>query len=350
MNSMNRIKKGLPEKTNLDLGMINLYAMNDLSSLILESEKFYLDQIKEIIEDITASNSTIKLLLISGPSSAGKTTTSSILRLELLMKQIPSLVISLDNFYIDRKITPKFPDGSYDFENIKTLDLKFLNKFITKLLKTHRAKMPIFNFMTGCREKTLTDVVIDKKTILIIEGLHALNPELIKNHESEIYKIYLDLNSNFSQNGNILPSTDVRLIRRITRDFYTRGYNVLETMNMWTNVCDGEDKWVKPFNETAHYVINTVHKYEPLLYAKYTKPILKEFILDKNVEALLENENDNDKKALLLEKVNKAKQLYSALKHAEPISKDLIPSTSLLWEFVGSAKDKIEPVGKIFSK
>jgi uridine kinase len=349
---MNRIiKKGLNEKINLDLGMINLYAMNDLSSLILESEKFYLDQIKEIVEDITTPNSTIKLLLISGPSSAGKTTTSSILRLELLMKQIPSLVISLDNFYIDRKITPKFPDGSYDFENIRTLDLKFLNRFITKLLKTRRAKMPIFNFITGCREKTLTDVIIDEKTILIIEGLHALNPELIKNHESEIYKIYLDLNSNFSQNENvILPSTDVRLIRRITRDFYTRGYNVLETMNMWTNVCNGEDKWVKPFSETAHYVINTVHKYEPLLYAKYTKSILKEFILDINVESLLENERDDDKKALLLQKVNKAKQLYSVLKHAEPISKDLIPSTSLLWEFVGSAKDKIEPVGKIFSK
>ncbi len=343
------MKGKFPTKLNIDLNQVNAESKTSLSKLILSSEKKYSDQIKEIVEEITNPNSKIKLLLISGPSSAGKTTTSNILRLELSMKNFSSTVISLDNFFIDRDKTLRLPDGSYDFENLKSLDIKYLNKFIDDLLKKHRAKMPVYNFFTGKREKEYVDVIIDDNSMVMIEGLHALNPNLIKDHKKEMYKIYLSLNANFSENENLLiPGKDVRLIRRIVRDIYTRGYSVLETISNWQNVCVGEDKWVKPFKNNVDYVINSVHEYELLLYAKYVKPILKELILSKNVKKLLSSTQDNNKRAVLQNNLEKAKELYYILEKANPISKDLIPSTSLLWEFVGSAEDKVEPTGKIF--
>lgn len=346
---MTRLKRSA-ERKNLDLDKINLETKKDLTALIFKGEKYYSDQIKEIIETVIAPESTIKVLLVAGPSSAGKTTTSNLLRLELSMKDFKSIVISLDNFYINREDTTKLPDGSYDFENLKTLDLPYLNRFINDLLKNHKAKMPIFNFVTGKRKKDFIDVVIDSHTMIIIEGLHALNPNLINNHKDEIYKIYLSLNANYSQNNKVLlPAKEIRLIRRITRDFYTRGYSVLETISSWSNVCVGEDNWVKPFKSSADYIIDSVHEYEILLYAKYTKPIIKDLILEKNVIFMLNREKDQIKKAVLINNLNKARELYYILDKAKSITKEEIPSTSLLWEFVGSAENKIEPMGKIFS-
>lgn len=341
--------KKTTERRNLDINEINYKSKKDLSTLILESEKYYSDQIKEIIEEITSPHSNVKLLLIAGPSSAGKTTTSNLLRLELSMKQITSVVISLDNFFIDRRITPKLPNGSYDFENIKTLDLEYLNSFIDSLLKNHKGKMPTFNFFTGRREETYTDLVIDENTVIIIEGIHALNPDLIRGHEKELYRIYLSLNDNYvKDNELLLPAKQLRLIRRITRDFYTRGYSVIETISSWPDVCEGENKWIKPFKNTANYVIDSVHEYELLLYSQYAKPIIKDVILEKNVKNLLNSDLYKENKAPLLNSLNIAKDLYLILNEAYTIKKDKIPSTSLLWEFVGNAKDTIEPSGKIF--
>jgi uridine kinase len=336
-------------RKELDIDLINKKSKANLSSLILKSEKYYSDQIKEIVEEITRPKSKIKILLIAGPSSAGKTTTSNLIRLELSMKNISSIVISLDDFYIDRINTPKLPDGSYDFENINTIDLKYLNNFVDKLLKTHKAKMPKFNFLNGKREEDFSDVVIDDHTIIMFEGLHALNPNLINGHKHELYKIYLSLNANYVKDDKLLVTAkEVRLIRRITRDFYTRGYSALETITSWPNVCAGEDKWVKPFKTTADYIIDSVHPYEILLYSKYTKPILKKLILNKNVKTLLKDVKDLDKKEALLSKLQIAKNLYNKLSLVQPITKENIPSTSLLWEFVGSAKNTVEPSGKIF--
>lgn len=342
--------KKMMARKEIDVKLINKESEENLSALILKGEKNYSDQIKEIVEDITKANSKIKLLLISGPSSAGKTTTSNLIRLELSMKHVSSIVISLDNFYINRVETPKFPDGSYDFENINTLDLKYINHFVDELLKTHKAKMPIFNFVTGKRESEFVDIVIDENTIVIFEGLHALNPKLIKDHKKEIYKIYLSLNANYILNNKILiPAKEIRLIRRTTRDFYTRGYSVLETISSWQNVCAGEDKWVKPFKSSANYVIDSVHPYEIMLYAKYTKPIVKKLILNQNVKKILNKEPDVTKKSILLNRLCTAKSIYESLNKSNTMTKDLMPSTSLLWEFVGTAKNMVEPIGEIFN-
>lgn len=337
-------------RKKIDIDFINKQSESNLSSLILKSDKYYSDQIKEIVEEIASPESEVKVLLIAGPSSAGKTTTSNLIRLELSMKNISSIVISLDDFYIDRVDTPKLPDGSYDFENINTLDLKYLNFFVDELLKNHKAKMPTFNFLTGKREKDFSDVVIDNHTVVIFEGIHALNPNLINNHKKEIYKIYLSLNADYSKDDDlIIPAKELRLIRRITRDFYTRGYSVLETITSWQNVCVGEDKWIKPFKNTADYIIDSVHPYEILLYSNYSKPILKKLILNTNVEKLLNEIKELDKKAVLLNNLCIVKNLYNKLTLAKSIKKDNISSTSLIWEFIGSAKDTVEPSGKIFN-
>ncbi|MDD4110226.1 MAG: nucleoside kinase, partial [Clostridia bacterium] len=288
----------------------------------------------------------IKVLLLSGPSSAGKTTSSNILCSSLEKKGINSIVISLDNFYIDRLKTPKLKNGDYDYENITTLDLDYFNNFIDSLLKFHSAKMPIFNFLTGKREKKFTDITIDEKSMIIIEGLHALNPNLIKKHKHEIYKVYVNMNANYTFDNSILiPAKDIRLIRRITRDFFTRGYSALETISTWQNVNDGEDKWIKPFKLTANYIIDSSHEYEILLYSKYTTPILKKLIFQK--DKLLRNKSLN--KTTIENSIEKAKYLYISLKKATSILKNKVPKNSLLQEFVGKAKNIIEPSGKIFN-
>lgn len=336
-------------RRKINIEKINKEAIKNTSELIAKSEAYYYNQVEEILTAITCPKSKIKLLLIGGPSSAGKTTTSKIIKAELKKRGFSSIIISLDDFYINRSDTPKFQDGSYDFENITTLDLPLLNAFIDDLLTHHKAQKPIFNFLTGERSAEWETIKIDDHTILTIEGLHALNPKLIKSHKREILKIYLSLNANFNHNGNIIMTAKkVRLLRRITRDFYTRGYTVLETLNNWKNVLNGEEKWVKPFKKAANYVIDSVHDYELLLYAKYSKPILKELILESNVKKLFKNKHYSDKKPLLLNTIYLVKELYEGLTCADELNKEVVPKNSLLMEFIDSAEDIVEPLGKIF--
>lgn len=341
-------KKNLRREISVE--QVNNDAKKNLTKLVYKSEAYYQNQIQEIVAAVTCPKSKIKLILVAGPSSAGKTTTSNVIMSELKKRGFSSIIISLDDFYIDRANTPRFSDGSYDFENITTLDLPVLNRFVDDLLKFHKAKMPTFNFVTGKREEKWNSIEIDDHTILIIEGLHALNPRLIKSHKKEIYKVYLNLNANYVKSGRIiLPAKKIRLIRRITRDFYTRGYSVLETLANWKNVCEGEDRWVKPFKRTADYIIDSVHDYEILLYANYSKPILKEAILEKSVEELIKNEHSIDKKGLILNRLYVAKELYQSLTYSTETAKDIVPENSLLLEFIGSAEDMVESTGKIFN-
>lgn len=340
--------KSTYQKRELNLPVINEQSKKNLDLLISNDEKYYHDQINDIVKEITSPKSKIKILLVSGPSSAGKTTSSKLISSTLEEKGYNSIVVSLDNFYINRLDTPKLEDGSYDYENLNTLDLKYLNNFINSLLKNHYAKMPIFNFITGKREEKFVDIKINKKSMIILEGLHALNPNLIEKHEHEIYKIYINMNANYIfRNSILVPAKDIRLIRRITRDYYTRGYSAFETISTWKNVCDGEDLWIKPFKLTCNYIVDSSHEYELLLYSKYTTPLLKKLISKNNVNKLLKDKFLNQK--VVMESIEKAKYLYFSLKRAIPILKNKVPKDSLLQEFIGKAKSIIEPSGEIFN-
>lgn len=332
--------KSTYKKRELNLVKINTQSKENLDLLITKDENYYNNQINDIVKEVTSPKSKIKILLVSGPSSAGKTTSSSIISSALEKKGYNSIVISLDNFYINRLDTPKLEDGSYDYENITTLDLKYLNKFINSLLKNNFAKMPIFNFFTGKREKKFIDININEKSMIILEGLHALNPNLIEKHEHEIYKIYINMNANYTfENSILVPAKDIRLIRRITRDYYTRGYSAFETISTWKNVCDGEDLWIKPFKLSSNYIVDSSHEYELLLYSKYTAPLLKGLISKNNVSKLLKDKSLNKK--IVMESIKKAKYLYFSLKKAIPIIKKKVPKDSLLQEFIGKAKSII---------
>ncbi|MEG1499483.1 MAG: hypothetical protein RR400_00205 [Clostridia bacterium] len=300
-------------KVTANLNSINELSKSNLMELVLRSEKNFTTQIKNMLKVFLNKGKNYKVILLSGPSSSGKTTSSKLITTGLQNEGINSLVISLDDFFVDRTKTPRLPDGAYDYESIYALDLEYFNEFLDDLLTKHSAKMPIFDFLTGARKKDLINVEIDEHTVIIFEGIHALNPILIDNkHSSEIFRTYICLNTNFEYDDQqFIPAKDLRLMRRCLRDFFTRGHSVSATLSMWKNVLDGEEKYIKPFKDTANFVIDSTHLYEPLLYATYLMPLLEQTENNKKADSLLR----------MLSKCNK-------------LEKNCIPSMSLLWEFI----------------
>ena len=300
------------ERETFDFVKIQDEAKKDLNGLITSCEEFYHNQIKSIADDI-AHNSEIKIVLMAGPSSSGKTTSSNLIREYLANYGFESIVVSMDDFFLNRDKTPRLPDGSFDFENYTAVDLESLNQFDDDLFVKGEAKMPIFNFKTGYREEKMVDIKLNPNTIVIIEGIHALNPAVFKAHLENMYKIYICLNTNFD-NGEygIIPAQKIRLMRRLIRDYRTRGMSIGATLNTWHNVLEGEDKYIKPYKNTADFLLNSTHGYEPMMYCKYLKP-------------LLEKEHDHEL----------AKVLLKYLNNIEPLDKKYLPEDSLLHEFLG---------------
>ncbi len=287
---------------------INNLAKNDTSLLVGMSEEMYHEQISELVLD--ATNKKAKIILVAGPSSSGKTTTSKLISKELEKYGKNGIFISLDDFFLDRAKTPKLPNGNYDFESLRALDIKYLNKFLNDLTKNKCAHMPKYNFITGKREEKYTKLTIDDNSVLIIEGLHALNPTLIKNHDSEVYKVYICVMSNFNLGDKtILNYTQVRLLRRLIRDYYTRARSIEQTLKTWNEVLDGEKVNIDPYKNQANYFVDSTHMYEPLLYAKYLMPLISE----------------NSQKTL---------EIKTKLNNFEQIDKSIIPENSLLCEFI----------------
>lgn len=289
---------------------INNLAKNDDKLLISMSEEMYHDQTTEMVNDII-SKENVKIILIAGPSSSGKTTTSKLIRENLLKHNKKSIIVSLDDFFLNRVDTPLLPNGKYDYENITALDLKCFYTFMDNLIENKSAKMPVYNFISGKREDQLVPVNIDSDTYIIIEGLHALNPILTEKHKKYVYKLYLCALSNFNYNDELLINyVDLRLIRRMIRDYYTRGRTIEETLYTWQEVLDGEVKYIDPYKNDVDFTIDSTHMYEPLLYAKYLLPLLEK--LDLPITNKLK------------EKLNKC----------EKLNKNIIPKNSLLKEFI----------------
>ncbi len=287
---------------------INNLAKNDTNLLVGMSEEMYHEQISELVLD--ATNKKAKIILVAGPSSSGKTTTSKLISKELEKYGKNGIFVSLDDFFLDREKTPKLPNGNYDFESLRALDINYLNKFLNDLTNNKCAHMPKYNFITGKREEKYIELTIDDNSVLIIEGLHALNPTLINNHKDEIYKVYICVMSDFNIKENvILNNTQVRLLRRLIRDYYTRGRSISQTLETWNEVLDGEKKNIDPYKNQADYFVDSTHMYEPLLYAKYLMPLISE-----NSQETLE--------------------IKTKLNNFEQLDKNVIPENSLLREFI----------------
>lgn len=283
------------------------------------AEAVHSRQLAEIGDTISKGIDKIRLICIAGPSSSGKTTFSNRLRIELLSRGIKPLSISLDNYYVDRSIMPKNPDGSFDFETIYSLDLKLFKQNMSDLIKGESVALPYHNFKTHKREFHKA-VHIEKNQPIIIEGIHALNELMTEGlPKDSIYKIFIAPSCQISlDNDNPLSFTDLRLLRRIVRDHKFRNTPVSETMEMWDDVRKGEFKWIYHTQENADYIFNSFLAYELCALKIHVEPILREIKKESTYFPI-------------------AERLLRLLKFFDPISEKWIPCNSLIREFIGGS-------------
>jgi len=295
---------------------------NKIRDLILLSEALHEKKISQIADKVAAKKG-VKMILIAGPSSSGKTTFAQRLGLQLRINGLKPVTISVDNYFVERKDTPLNEKGEYDFECIEAIDTELFNKHLVALLNGEEIEMPEFNFHTGSKEYNGKRLKLNDDEVLVIEGIHCLNDRLTsKIPQEQKYKIYISALTVLNlDHYNRISTTDTRLIRRIVRDNQFRGYTAAQTISTWHNVNRGEEKNIFPFQEQADSIFNTSLIYEL-------------GVLKNEAEPLLQNiTNDQPQYA-------EAQRLLELLRYFEPISKDIVPSHSLLKEFLGGGDFK----------
>ena len=300
---------------NINIEEINERVKNNAKEVIRLAEEYYQNLLEDVAQKIDQLD--IKILLISGPSSAGKTTTSFRLQEELQKHNIPSHVLNMDDFFIDIDKIPLRPDGEPDIESIHALDVNCIKKCLGEILDKNETKTPQFDFVTHSRLDEWVECKLTGKEVIIMEGIHAHNPSIIDGLNSErIYKLYLDCESKFFINGeSILSSREIRLLRRMVRDERDRGVDYLESIEMWDDVCIGEDKNILPYKSSANYVIDTVFSYELLLFKYVTEDKFKAYKSNKVISKYLE-----------------------IFENCGVLDENLVPDNSLLREFIGELK------------
>jgi uridine kinase len=312
------------------IGLDNVGDMNKanqeglMPDVIKVSEAYQEKTIANIAEQIAArSEDGVRMVLISGPSSSGKTTFRMRLEVQLMVNLLKPVGLSLDNYFVDRDKTPLDEDGEYDFESLYTLDIPKFNEDLEKLLKGEEVELPTFNFTTGQREYKGDKLKLDEHTILVIEGIHGLNPDLtigIPDHQK--FKVYVSALTTISlDNHNWIPTTDNRLLRRLIRDYRYRSYSATDTLSRWASVRKGEDKWIFPYQENADVMFNSAMMYEFAALRRYAEPILSQV---PNSAA----------------EYAEAHRLLKFLKYFNYINDRELPPTSLLREFVGGSSFK----------
>ena len=297
------------------------------TDLINVAEALQEKKIAQIADDIyrrgEEEGGRVKLVLISGPSSSGKTTFSKRLSIQLMTNGLKPFPISLDNYFVDREQTPRDANGDYDYESLYALDLKLFNDQLQALLRGEEVELPRYNFNTGRKEYKGDRLRIDDHTILILEGIHALNPELTPQIPKENkYKIYVSALTTISlDDHNWIPTTDNRLLRRIIRDYNYRGYSAQDTISRWPSVRAGEDKWIFPYQENADVMFNSALLFEFAVLRYHAEPILNS--VPRNCPEYAE-----------------AYRLLKFIKYFTPVQDKEIPPTSLLREFLGGSSFK----------
>lgn len=289
-------------------------------NLIKVSEALHEKKVASIADMITQREEKVRFVLVSGPSSSGKTTFSKRLSIQLMVSGLKPQVISLDNYFVNRDETPRDENGDWDFEHLHALDLELFNTQLSQLLNGEEVEVPFFNFEDGRRYFKGEKLKLESDTILILEGIHALNPELIPNIPSNTtFKIYVSALTTISiDNHNWIPTTDVRLLRRIIRDYRFRNYSARETISRWPSVRRGEEKWIFPYQENADIMFNSALLFELAVLKKHAEPILAE--VPKYCEEYTE-----------------AHRMIKFLNYFISIPEKEIPPTSLLREFVGGS-------------
>lgn len=308
-----------------NVGDLNLAIEKGRSQdIILVSEAMQEKQVAKIAEKIADGyKEGIRIVLISGPSSSGKTTFCKRLQVQLTTNLLYPVGISLDDYFLNREDTPKDEHGEYDFESLYALDLPYFNRDLKKLLSGEEIELPSFNFETGQRVFKGKKLKLRENSILVIEGIHALNPELTEFIDDKYkYRVYVSVLTSISlDNHNWIPTTDNRLLRRIIRDYRFRGYSAEDTINRWPSVRRGEDKWIFPYQENADAMFNSAMLYELAALRKFAEPILAQVPESSKANA-------------------EAYRLLRFLRYFNYIPTEELPGTSLLREFLGGGSFK----------
>ena len=323
------------EKTRWDIimrlsnaGDVNKAIMRGYASeLIQVSEALQEKKIVKIAEEIDRrfhqKENPVRIVLITGPSSSGKTTFCKRLSVQLLACGLRPVSFSTDDYFVNRLDTPKLPNGDYDFDNIETVDYHLMEDHLMRLMAGERVEIPEYNFVTGKREYNGKKLKLNSDTVLIIEGIHALNPLLTQKIDDSLkYKIYISALTSISlDDHNWIPVRDNRLLRRIIRDYNKGAYTAQQTIAQWKNVCEAEDQWIFPFQETADVMFNSALNIEFAVLRTHAELILTS--VPKNCEEYAE-----------------AHRLLKFLRFFLPVSDKEIPPTSIMREFVGGSSFK----------
>ena len=289
------------------------------TDIINISEALQEKKLAKIAEEI-ASRKGVKLVLLAGPSSSGKTTSCKRLSIQLAVNGLKPLQISLDDYFVDRDKTPKDENGDFDFESIYALNLDLLNEQFNALFRGEEVELPKYDFPSGKSVKSGKKLKLEPNNVLVVEGIHALNPELTAHvPEEQIFRVYASaLTTILLDNHNYIPTTDNRLLRRIIRDYKYRGVSAQETIHRWPSVRAGENKWIFPFQENADAMLNTAMLYELSVLKMQAEPLLQQ--VPENCEEFAE-----------------AYRLLKFLKYFKGIPYNNLPPTSLLREFLGGS-------------
>lgn len=300
------------------VGALNdMITKGDMREVVLVQEAHQERQIGEIAKQI-ADKGNVRFVLVAGPSSSGKTTFSHRLSIQLRVNGLSPHPIAVDNYFVDREHTPRDKDGNYDFECLGAIDIKQFNEDMSRLIRGEEVRLPIFDFKTGKRQYENHPKRLGEKDILVIEGIHCLNPKLTEMMDDENkFKIYISALTQLNiDEHNRIPTTDGRLIRRLVRDARTRGASAARTISMWPSVRRGEEENIFPYQEQADVMFNSSLLYELAVLKQYVEPLL--FGVDKESEEYLE-----------------AKRLLKFFDYFVGIGSEYVPTNSLLREFIG---------------
>lgn len=302
-----------------DVGQLNMSVRDrTVRDLIMLAEAMHEKQISRIAEDIVARGA--KIVLLAGPSSSGKTTTTKRLSIQLMTSLVTPKMISLDDYFVDRDKTPCDENGDYDYESLYALDLPRLNGDLNRLLAGETINIPTYSFELGRRVEKERPLRLDPGDVLLMEGIHGLNPELTRSiPQDSIYKVYVSALTTLAiDDHNWISPNDNRLLRRIVRDHRYRNTSALDTIKRWPSVRRGEEKWIFPYQENADATFNSSLLFELGVMKEYAEPLLRQ--VPKNVV-----------------QYSNAYRLLRFLEYFYPIPSDQIPRTSLLREFLGGS-------------
>ena len=303
-----------------DVAALNRAVETDrIREVILVNEALHEHRIADIAEMILQRREQVRIVLIAGPSSSGKTTFAKRLSIQLLAQGLRPVAIGLDNYFVDRERTPKDERGEYDFEALGALDLELFNDHLLKLMDGQQVQMPVYDFKTGKREVG-GRLAITPDHIILIEGIHGLNPALVPHIPAErMFRIYVSALTQLNiDRHNRVPTTDTRLVRRIVRDSATRGYTARTTISRWEAVRAGENRWIFPYQENADVMFNSALVYEHAVLKPLVEPLLRQ-IRPGSPEYM------------------EADRLLAFLEWFLPCSSEHVPDNSLLREFIGGS-------------